>query len=208
MKRFFKDLFNVPNSISLFRLFATPFLPIFWFAFDSPELTLALGVIVGITDLFDGILARKLNQTTEVGALIDQLGDLVFESTGLLIAVVDGYMWMGWLILYLFREFTVTVIRSYVHSKGGTLPSSWIGKAKSSLLQYAFFLFFLGVIIGVPGRVPAEWNLLGMTPSWLLINGGMLSIVTGICVGMLSGWQYLKAFVAFYVNQLEKPSSN
>ena len=201
MKQFLKDLFNVPNSISLFRLAVTPFLPFCWFALDSPEWTLFLGVIVGTTDLFDGILARKLNQTTDLGALIDQLGDLVFESTCLIIGVADGELWMGWLIIYLFREFTVTVLRSYVYSRGGTLPSSWIGKAKSSLLQWAFFLLFLGVLLSRPGMCPAEWQVAGLTPGYVLICGGMLSITTGIAVGMLSGWQYLKAFVNFYIQQ-------
>ena len=202
MKPFIKDLFNVPNTISLFRLAATPVLPYFWFVLDSPELTLLVGLIVGITDLFDGILARKLNQITDLGALIDQLGDLVFESTCLIIAVVDGQMWMGWLLIYLFREFTVTVLRTYVIGKGGTLPSSWIGKAKSSCLQWAFFLLFLGVLLSRPGQIPAEWQLAGITPGWLLIHGGMLSIITGIAVGLIAAWNYLKAFSKFYIEQL------
>lgn len=201
MKYFFKDLFNVPNSMSLFRLVVTPFLPLCWFVLDSPGLTLAFGLVVGITDLFDGILARKLNQTTELGALIDQLGDLVFESTCFIIGVADGELWMGWLILYLFREFTVTVLRTYVYSNGGTLPSSWIGKAKSSLFQWAFFLLFLGVMLSRPGACPPEWQMAGLTPGWALIHGGMLSIITGFAVSILSGWQYLKAFVAFYVQR-------
>lgn len=203
MKKFIKDLFNVPNSISLFRLVATPFLPIAWLVYDRPDITLALGLVVGITDLFDGILARKLDQITDLGALIDQLGDLVFESTVLLLGIVSGHMWMGWLIIYLFREFTVTVLRTYVYGKGGTLPSSWIGKAKSSCLQWAFFLYFLGVILSRPGAVPTDWSIAGITPGWLLIQGGMLSIVTGIAVGLIAGWNYLKAFSQFYVQQGE-----
>ncbi|MBN2526507.1 MAG: CDP-alcohol phosphatidyltransferase family protein [Deltaproteobacteria bacterium] len=201
MKQFLKDLFNVPNSISLFRLAATPLLPFCWFVLDSPGLSLTIGVIVGITDLFDGILARKLNQMTDLGALIDQLGDLIFESTCLLIAVVDGHLWMGWLLVYLFREFTVTVLRTYVYSNGGTLPSSWIGKAKSSLLQYAFFLLFLGVVLSRPGVLPAEWILAGIVPGQLVKFGGVFSILIGLAVGLISGWQYLKAFVAFYIEK-------
>ena len=206
MKKLIKDLFNVPNSISLFRLAVTPLLPFCWFVLDSPMLALIIGVVVGVTDLFDGILARKLNQITDLGALIDQLGDLVFESTALIIAVVDGQMWMGWLLLYLFREFTVTVIRTYVYSNGGTLPSSWIGKAKSSCLQWAFFLLFLGVSLSRPGAVPDDWQVAGITPGWLLIHGGMLSIITGLMVGLISGWNYIKAFAAFYIAKTTLPN--
>lgn len=203
VKQFIKDLLNVPNTISLVRLMVTPFLPVLWFTYDSPLATLFLGLFVGLTDLLDGILARKLNQMTDLGALIDQLSDLIFESTCLIIALMAGYMWMGWLIVYLFREFTITVIRSYVHSKGGTLPSSWIGKAKSSLLQYGFFLFFLGGILSHTASIPIQWNIAGITPGWILTQGGMLSILTGIAVGVLAGWKYLRAFVQFYIGHVQ-----
>jgi phosphatidylglycerophosphate synthase len=140
---------------------------------------------------------------TEIGALIDQLGDLVFESIAILIAVVLREIWTGWLVIYLFREFTVTVVRTWVISNGGKLPSSWIGKAKSACIQWAFFLIFLGIILKRPGYVPSEWNVAGLTPGWLLIHAGMLSMITGIGVGLISAWQYLVVFAEFYVERLK-----
>ena len=137
--------------MSLFRVVAAPTLAFFWFVLDMHATALIIGILAGITDLLDGIVARKLNQITKLGSLIDQLGDLVFESCALLIAVMIGEFWMGWLIIYLFREFTVTVIRSYVHSQGGKMPSSNLGRAESSLLGYAFFLLFFGAILNMPG---------------------------------------------------------
>ena len=204
MHIFIKDLLNVPNSISIIRLLGTPLIAIFWLGLDMPKPGLAVGVIVGITDLFDGILARKLNQITEVGALLDQLGDLIFESISILTAVALGKIWSGWLIIYLFREFTVTVVRTWMYSNGGTLPSSWIGKAKSACIQWAFFLIFLGFILDRPGEIPATWSVAGLTPGWLLVHAGMISFITGLSVGLISAWQYLKAFAAFYVSKLEK----
>jgi CDP-diacylglycerol--glycerol-3-phosphate 3-phosphatidyltransferase len=206
MRLFVKHLFNVPNTISILRLVTTPLVAVFWLGLDMPVTALIIGIFAGITDLFDGILARKLNQMTELGALIDQLGDLVFESSCLLIAVMSGGIWVGWLLIYLFREFTVTVIRTYVYSRGGQLPSSWIGKAKSACIQWALFLVFLGFILQRPGTVPADWQVAGITPGWLLVNGGMLSVITGISVGLLSGWHYLKAFAEFYGNTMERES--
>jgi phosphatidylglycerophosphate synthase len=184
--------------MSLARLMAAPTLAFFWFFLDMPVAALIIGTAAGITDLVDGIVARKLNQVTEVGALIDQLGDLVFESCCLLLAVMIGELWMGWLILYLFREFTVTVIRTYIQSHGGTMPSTTLGKAKSSLFQYAFFLLFFGVILSTPGTIDASWTMYGINPGQILVWIAIASFVAGFVVSFMSGWVYLKAFARFY----------
>lgn len=198
---FIKVLFNVPNTMSVFRVMAAPLLAWFWLGMDWRIGGLILGTLVGLTDQLDGYVARKLNQTTELGALIDQLGDLVFESTCLVIGAVTGYLWSGWLILYLFREFVVTVIRSYVIGNGGTLPSTMLGKVKSSCIQWAFFLFFLGGILIEPGRLPEAWRLIGISPGQMLIWAGTAWIVGGLAVGIVSAAIYFKAFTAFYLKR-------
>jgi len=204
MNRFVGDLLNVPNTMSLLRVLAAPTLALFWLGLDWKVTALVLGTILGVTDLFDGIVARKLNQVTELGALIDQLGDLVFESTCLLIGVIIGEIWAGLLVVYLFREFTVTIARGYVLGHGGELPSTVMGKAKSSFLQYAFFLFFLGGILLEPGAVPDSWSLAGVHPGRMLIWASMCSILTGFAMSLISGWVYMRAFGRFYAGRTER----
>jgi CDP-diacylglycerol--glycerol-3-phosphate 3-phosphatidyltransferase len=171
---FTKVLFNVPNTMSVFRVLTAPLLALFWLGLDWRIAALALGIVSGLTDQLDGYAARKLNQTTELGALIDQLGDLVFESICLLIGVLSGYLWSGLLIIYLFREFVVTVVRSYVIGHGGSLPSTMLGKVKSSCIQWAFIHIFLGGIFLMPGRIPSTMNLAGFSPGqlnvWFLMD--------------------------------------
>ncbi len=198
MKTFKRDLLTVPNAMSLARLLAAPTLGFFWFALDMKVTALVIGTAAGVTDLFDGIVARRLNQVTDLGALIDQLGDLVFESCCLLLGVLTGELWSGFLILYLFREFTVTVMRTYVASRGGTLPSSTLGKAKSSLFQYAFFILYLGVILKQPGFLPAADSMCGVSPGHVLMWTGYASLAVGMSISYASGWHYLKAFSRFY----------
>lgn len=204
MRRFVKDLLNVPNTMSLLRIISSPLLLVFWFSLEMKVTALVIGTVGGITDLFDGIVARKLNQVTELGALIDQLGDLIFESICLIIAVLIGELWVGWLIIYLFREFTVTVMRTYVYGHGGKLPTTVMGKAKSSLYQYAFFALFLGAILLQPGTVPDSWSMIGIPPGRFLIWVAMASILTGLAISLLSGWVYLKSFIRFYVERVER----
>jgi cardiolipin synthase len=205
MDRFSRDLLTVPNAMSMFRLAAAPSLLFFWFSVDLPAVALAVGTAAGVTDLFDGIVARRLNQVTDLGALIDQLGDLVFESCCFVIAVLIGELWVGWLVIYLFREFTVTVMRTYVANRGGSLPSSTLGKAKSSLFQYAFFIFFLGAILIRPGVLPESYALCGITPGRILIWVAIGSFMVGFAISLISGWHYLRAFSRFYAEHRAEP---
>jgi cardiolipin synthase len=203
VKLFFKDLLNAPNAISLSRVVLAPILALFWLGFEWYSAGLVLGTVIGITDLLDGLVARKLNKITELGSLIDQLGDLVFESTCLIIASMSGELWVGLLIIYLFREFSVMVIRSYMLSKGGELPSGTVGKGKSSFLQWAFFFFFFGVILLQPGFLPESWSMVGVPPGRMLIWVAKASIMIGIALGLISGWTYLKGFARFYSKRRE-----
>lgn len=198
MRHFIKDLLTVPNAMSMFRLLTAPLLALFWLGLEWRVTALIIGTLGGITDLLDGIVARKLEQVTDLGALIDQLGDLLFESICFTIAVLTGEFWVGWLIIYLCREFTVTVIRTYVYSHGGQLPSTVAGRAKSSLFQYAFFALFLGAIALQPGVVPASWSIVGIPPGRMLIWVSKASIYTGFAMSLISGFIYLKAFARFY----------
>ncbi|HUT76931.1 MAG TPA: CDP-alcohol phosphatidyltransferase family protein [Polyangia bacterium] len=205
MGGFLRQLFNVPNGLSLFRLAVAPLVMVFWIVLEWRVAALALGALAGITDLFDGIVARKLNQVTEIGALIDQVGDLVFESFCLILAILTGELWLGWLLIYLFREFTISAMRAWVMGRGGSLPTSNVGKTKSSLLQYAYFSFFLGVILIQPGTVPESWILAGLHPGRLLIWIATFAIAMGIGAGLLSGWSYARAFIGVYTSRNSSP---
>jgi CDP-diacylglycerol--glycerol-3-phosphate 3-phosphatidyltransferase len=204
---FLKELFNIPNTMSVFRVLAAPLLAWLWLEQDWRVAGLVLGTIVGLTDQLDGYMARKLNQITDLGGLIDQLGDLVFESTCLLIGILTGHLWSGWLIIYLFREFTVVVIRSYVVGHGGALPSTMIGKVKSSCLQWAFFVLFLGEILIQPGRLPDSWHLVGISPGEMLIWVAVVWIFTGLVLSIISAVRYFKAFAEFYTRRLRQQSA-
>jgi CDP-diacylglycerol--glycerol-3-phosphate 3-phosphatidyltransferase len=205
---FAKVLFNVPNTMSVFRVLTAPLLALFWLGLDWKIAGLTLGVFSGLTDQLDGYVARKLKQTTELGALIDQLGDLVFESVCLLIGVLGGYLWSGLLIIYLFREFVVTVVRSYVIGHGGSLPSTMLGKVKSSCIQWGFFPLFLGVILLDPGRISPSYALAGVSPGQIIIWFGTQWIVAGLVIGLISQGIYFKAFKAFYVERQERSSAD
>jgi len=140
-----KKIFNSSNSLSFIRLLLV--IPA-WFAFNNFDENLArysvaaIGIFAAITDILDGYLARKLNQITEFGKVIDPLADKV-----LIVFVVLNLFLLGEIPDYYFY---MIVVRDVLILTGGlivskklgkVLPSDYIGKA--TVLAIAFTLLMI-----------------------------------------------------------------
>ncbi|MFP5213771.1 MAG: CDP-alcohol phosphatidyltransferase family protein, partial [Acidobacteriota bacterium] len=93
----------------------------------SFNLAFVLYVVASITDLLDGILARRHNLVTSVGKLLDPLADKLLTSA-VLIMLISNQKVDGWLVfLILGREITITGLRSIAATQGLVLPASRMG---------------------------------------------------------------------------------
>jgi CDP-diacylglycerol--glycerol-3-phosphate 3-phosphatidyltransferase len=137
-------IFNASNSLSFIRLLLV--IPA-WFAFNNFDQTsryvvAAIGIFATITDILDGYLARKLNQITEFGKVIDPLADKV-----LVVFVVLNLFLLGEIPDYYFylivgRDVLILTGGLIVSKKlGKVLPSDYIGKA--TVLAISFFLLMI-----------------------------------------------------------------
>lgn len=161
---------NLPNSITLARIGLIPVLILAcengWFA---PGWSLpVVFAILGFSDLVDGTIARKYNQITELGKLLDPVADKILVLASLLILmempeydIHAQYRIPGWSVLIIMaREFAVSGLRSLIASKGGEiLAASWMGKVKTTLQMVAIgVLLFRGdePITGLP-LMPIGW---------------------------------------------------
>jgi len=180
-----QDLKLVPNVLTIVRIVFI-FIATAIFFSGNHLLGIVLGVLAGITDYLDGYLARKLNLVTPIGELLDQLADVVFESTALLLVVSTGFITPIVLVAYLFREFWVTTIRRFVTARGLNISSGFLGKLKTNVLMWSF--------------VPSGVSLAGFWPQLEPALGvfGRCSIVAGIALGYISGWRYTKQFARVY----------
>jgi CDP-diacylglycerol--glycerol-3-phosphate 3-phosphatidyltransferase len=142
-------IFNSSNSLSFLRLLLV--IPA-WFAFNNFDENLArysvaaIGVIATITDILDGYLARKLNQITEFGKIIDPLADKV-----LIIFVVLNLFLIGEIPDYYFylivaRDLLILTGGLIVSKKlGKVLPSDYIGKATVLAISFTLLMILLNV---------------------------------------------------------------
>ena len=172
---------TVPNLLTLARLIAVP---VFIVASFRGHYTLAFVLFVGaaVTDMLDGMIARRFNQRSRLGALFDPAADKTMMICGYLYYTLRGALPAvhipAWLTFTVFiRDFLILsfayMLYTRVHVK--RFPPSWAGKT-STVIQAAT----LGTTIGVNAFVP---QLL-----WLAELLFRLALV----MTLFSGWDYMR----------------
>lgn len=140
---------TIPNMLSVVRLLLVPVF--LWLVLGPKQDEWALLVLVfsGITDYLDGKLARRFNQTSALGAILDPVADRLF-----ILAVVVG-LWMRdiipwWLMLVLpLRDIFLFSLVPFLRTRGySSLPVHFLGKAATAALLYALPLLLLGDGVG------------------------------------------------------------
>jgi CDP-diacylglycerol--glycerol-3-phosphate 3-phosphatidyltransferase len=154
------------NALTLLRIFLVPVLVIVLLerTEDSPLLgSLIFGVAVA-TDWLDGYLARRRNEVTRLGILLDPLADKLLTSAAFL-SLVELDAVPAWMVMIILgREFAVTGLRNVAAGRGVLIPASGLGKAKMVTQVVAIFLLLLGrnyESLRSPGQV-ALWLVVGI----------------------------------------------
>lgn len=165
---------NTPNKLTLLRILLVP---IFMWTLLSDMITVALAifVIASLTDHLDGHLARKNNQVTTFGKLMDPLADKILTISALLcfleMEVDFVYSWMVMIIIA--REFVITGIRQLAMGENKVIAASIWGKAKTVSQLIAIIAILLDMIVPL--------NIGGFYPTlWLLIIAVILTVFSGV----------------------------
>lgn len=139
---------NLPNALALFRIALAPLM--LWFLIDRDSVIFStwhvswldyfaglIFVIASVTDFFDGFIARKWNQMTKLGAILDPLADKMLMLAGFLgLMVIDrASAWAVFLILS--REFFITGLRVMAIGEGKDVAASMAGKIKTVVQMIA-----------------------------------------------------------------------
>ena len=141
-------ILTIPNLLSLARIAV---LPVVYLDLVNGRLlrALVLLLIFASTDWFDGYLARRLDQITKLGTLLDPISDrILFVVVGIGF-VVSGLLPLWALIVLLVRDVGVIVVGGALLLRGARPPSvTRIGKVATFGLMLAFPLFLLAAIVG------------------------------------------------------------
>jgi CDP-diacylglycerol---glycerol-3-phosphate 3-phosphatidyltransferase len=137
---------NIPNILTSFRVFLIPvfvliyYLPVSWAA----PVAAAIFFLAGLTDILDGYLARKLNQSTPFGAFLDPVADKIMVAVSL-VMIVDHYavIWIAIpAMIMICREIVISALREWMAEIGqrASVAVSNIGKIKTFSQMLALFL--------------------------------------------------------------------
>jgi CDP-diacylglycerol--glycerol-3-phosphate 3-phosphatidyltransferase len=120
---------------------------------------LSMFILASLTDLLDGYLAKRFNQITDFGRLMDPIADKILILSALL-AFVEMKIIPAWMVLaILFRELAVTGLRAFALTRGRVIPADGAGKQKTVWQFFAVLMMLLYVIFREGGeRVFGFWT--------------------------------------------------
>ena len=184
-----KDLFNIPNSITMLRIVFIPFVVVL-LAQGTPGYCLLAVVCFGIaaiSDFFDGYLARRLNLVSVTGKFLDPLADKL-----MVMAATIQLASMGWLeswipIIILTRELAVQGLRQIAVGEGLVIAAGSGGKIKTALQLIG--------LIGLLTHYTYPIRIFGMDTTMNFHKVGWILLVISIFFSLLSAWQYFRGFL-------------
>lgn len=122
---------GIPNLLSIFRLVLIPVFVVFYFI-DIPYsgiIAAAVLVLSGITDVLDGVIARKFNMTSALGRILDPLADKLTQATICICLVIRRVAPIWILCILILKEFVMIGAGANIIRKGKEMMSSkWFGK--------------------------------------------------------------------------------
>lgn len=138
-------IWTIPNIISMIRLAGVPLFLWLVIVPEADVLALVVLMVSGFSDWLDGYLARRLDQMSDLGRILDPVADRLY-----ILAAVIGLLWRDiipwWVAIILpARDAFLWCLVPFLRTRGySALPVHYLGKAATAALLYAFPLLFLG----------------------------------------------------------------
>ena len=170
---------TLPNALTLLRIFFIPlllavllrkqiYLETPWVTLSKEWLALAIFLVAALTDLLDGIIARRRGQVSTLGTLLDPVADKLLISAAF-ISLVELHQIPAWMVVVIVgREFAVSGLRSIAAAEGYTIQASELGKTKMTMQVIAVSLLLVG----------SQWTpfrVLGLVAVWLVVVFAVVS---------------------------------
>lgn len=183
---------NLPNKITMIRIFLSLFIIVLLlFPFDAAGITIpqlfinesivvdvryfiagVIFIIASLTDFVDGYLARKYNQVTDFGKMVDAIADKVLVNSILVILASTGFISAVIPVIIVVRDIVVDSIKMIAGSKGNVVAAIKSGKLKTACLM-------IGITLTLFYNLPFELINLRVADAFLVV-ACVLSIISAI----------------------------
>jgi CDP-diacylglycerol--glycerol-3-phosphate 3-phosphatidyltransferase len=147
---------NIPNKITISRLVLAPLFFILYFLPDwtsvptaaATWILLVVYVLIELSDLLDGIIARRYHLVTDLGKVLDPFADVIGRITYFVCLSFSGIMPLWAFLVILYRELSVTFLRMMLMGQGVAMAASIWGKAKAVLYAVSaiFGILYVGLM--------------------------------------------------------------
>jgi len=191
-------MLTLPNLLTLSRIFTVPVLvALLWWPKWELGYLIAFFVysLMGITDYFDGYLARAQGQISKLGVFLDPIADKIMIAAVILVLTAQGILrgpYVGDMhviagLIILLREIAVSGLREFLGGLQVSIPVSRLAKWKTTLQIVALGALILG------GGLP-NWNM-ALSES-LIVNiphtVGLTTLWGAAVLTLITGWDYLR----------------
>lgn len=177
---------NLPNALTVLRIFLVPLLVVVLLTRIEGHVYFGTGIflVAVLTDYLDGFFARRRNEVTRLGILLDPLADKLLTAAAFLSLVEMGLVPAWAVMIILARELAVTGLRNVAAGRGVLIRASALGKAKMASQVTAILLLLLS-------RVMPALRLPGLVA---------LAVVVGLAV-----WSGADYFLRFWRDVVRAP---
>lgn len=190
-------MLSVPNLLTLSRIFAVPILValLWWPDWEvGYGLAFALYCLMGITDYFDGYIARSSGAVSRLGVFLDPIADKIMIAAVILVLAAQGILrgpYVGDMhvlagLVILIREIAVSGLREFLGGIQVSIPVSRLAKWKTT-----FQLISLGALIlgrALPGWVVEIGGIIANVPHTV----GLTTLWAAAALTVITGWDYLR----------------
>ncbi len=177
-----KDFFrNLPNKLTLSRIAVVPILLLLYpLGFEALKVFCAfLFALAAFTDFVDGYLARKYENVTSIGALLDPIADKMLTTAGLLLIAHAGNAPVFLVGVLICRDIAVNGMRLIASDQRFAVEVSMAGKWKTAVMSASIFCLLInGPLFDLPMRTT-----------------GMILLWVSIGLSLYSAWQYSVSFI-------------
>lgn len=189
-----KELLSIPNILTYFRFLLIPVFVILYLNSAHNVWLYSASIVVlgvsGLTDVLDGRIARKYNQTTEIGKVLDPIADKLTQCAIMACLVMRYRLFAIVLAIFVVKELTMAVLAYVLYRKDRKLKGAhWYGKLATS----SFYIITLFLLL-----MPRQW-----IPPWL--STALILLATGFMV--LSFVMYARVYIVMWRDHKEnKPN--
>lgn len=174
------------NRLTLFRILLVPLFIFFILSYNfvphSFLWALIVFIIASVTDMLDGMIARKYNQITDIGKLLDPLADKMLIISAFICLVHLNLINIVAVIIVIIREFLITAFRAFAKEKQVIIAAGMLGKIKtvSQIICVIFILISQELIFVNLIKNIQIYSVVNFILVWLMVLFTVLSAINYI----------------------------